>query len=496
MTVEEMLQQLPKNTPDETELQALFGREGTQHNLYAVHVPWVDGYPEPEPAHWKCTCSVCGQAFAVPNNRRLKDITTCPECAAQVEPHRWARNTKRINAFLFYQVIRGAGRAVWLRSFHISQWLTIDGVEIEYEPQSIYYFNDGACQKWRMKWDDWREIKAIRDDVWYKGQLCSDTYPSFVGKIDRQTIDGSCLEYSQLNRALRYCLPIIAYLRLYIQYPAIEYLWKTRCERLIIDHLCYQDKYFWKAVNLRAKNFKGLFRGADKLEMKVIPQLKAEEIIWFHRLYQAGVIKADQEGVDWVRVRFEFSEALAAGDETVLYRYIKRQAKKSGVSHRNTLRDYRDYLHQLKEIGGGERYPHDLQAAHERLSARLRKTKNKGLQGMFRARRKLWSWAKWQYQGMFIRIIDSVDEIALEGERQHNCVANYAKRHAAGKTAIFILRKMDCPKDSWHTVELDPISLRVLQCRGYRNADATPEAEAFIKAWVEHLARQKGRNIA
>ena len=129
MTTQEMLEQLPANTPDEEELQALFGREDMQHHLYGVHIPAADSYPEPEPAHWHCTCSACGQVFAVQDNRRLKDITVCPKCGAAVAPHRWTvpQRGKRINAFLFYHLFRGQGRSIWVRSWKVSQWLTAEG---------------------------------------------------------------------------------------------------------------------------------------------------------------------------------------------------------------------------------------------------------------------------------------------------------------------------------------------------------------------------------
>lgn len=506
MTVEEMLEQLLPTQPDMEELQALFGRADMQHNLYGMHIPKTDCYPIPAPAHWYCTCSACGQVFAVPDNRRLKDITVCPECGVTVTPHRWTvpRGGKRVNAFLFYDLFRRQGRSVWVRSWRVSQWLTVEGVEIEWEPKSIYRFDDGGvCQKWRLKWNGWWEIKTIKDDVWYTGAYTQEAYPSFVGGINAQTIKGSCLEYSQLDRALRYALPLIAYLRLYIKYPAVEYLWKTGCERLIIDYLCHQDRYFWRAVNLRAKDFKGLFRGADKAEMKVIPQLSAEEIVWFHKLYQAGVIRANQEGVDWVRARMVFLREIPKREEATLYRYIKRQATRRNTSLTNTVHDYADYLRQLDRIGGGAQYPDDLQASHARLSERERQmVDSQNLQSMFRARRRMWKWAAWQMDGLYIRLVESTNEIVSEGECQHNCVAGYAQRHAAGGTAIFVLRKQEHPKESWHTVELDPETLRVRQCRGYRNADAAPEAKAFIKAWTAHLRAikkeqvQKGRKIA
>ena len=218
MTTQEMLEQLPANTPDEEELQALFSGKDMQHHLYGVHIPAADSYPEPEPAHWHCTCSACGQVFVVPDNRRLKDITVCPGCGAAVAPHRWIvpQRGKRINAFLFYHLFRGQGRSIWVRSWRVLQWLTVEGVEIDCEPESVYYFDDGTVQKWTDSWNGWKAIKTIKDDVWYTTQMCRATYPSFVGRIDLQTLKGSCLEYSQLDRALAYCLPVIAYLRLYI----------------------------------------------------------------------------------------------------------------------------------------------------------------------------------------------------------------------------------------------------------------------------------------
>ena len=152
------------------------------------------------------------------------------------------------------------------------------------------------------------------------------------------------------------------------------------------------------------------------------------------------------------------------------------------------MRDYADYLRQLDRIGGGTQYPHDLQASHVRLSERARQMVNSWhLQFMFRARRKLWKWAAWQSDGLYIRLVESTNEIVSESEYQHNCVAGYAQSHAAGGTAIFVLRKLEHPKESWHTVELDPETLHVKQCRGYRNADACAEAEEFIAAWVKRL---------
>lgn len=497
MTTEEMLDRLPDVQPDETELQTLFAQE--QPKLYARRVGVEqDPFALPVPAHWQCTCSACGRIFGAPNKLKLKNLTTCPECKTAVEPHRWTfrRDAKRISGFVFYHLFRGQGREIWVRTWRVSQWMNMDGLEIEYEPQSIYHFDDGTTEKWKLGWKGWKPVGTIRGDNWKPHLYSYEYYPAYIGEIDWSTIRGSCLEYSQLNRAITHTFPVIDYIRLYIKYPAVEYLWKTGCTRLLQDYLLYRNSNFWKAVNLRAKDFKGLFRGADKQEMKVIPQLHADEIVWFHRLYQAGAVRADQAGVDWMRARMHFTQAVPDEDEKRLHQYICHQVERGGRSLANTLRDYADYLRQLHQLGGGEVWPHDLQQAHSRLSERERNMQNEDLQVLFRMRRHLWRWAVWRHNGLLIRPIDSVKEITLEGERQNNCVAGYAKRHAQGKTVIFVLRRADDPTRNWHTVELNPKNLTVVQCRGYRNADAEPQAEAFIQAWIQHLNDKKGEKTA
>lgn len=489
MTTDEMLTRLPGEQPDFEELQEVIGRE-LKGKLFARRIG-MDEDPfslSPYP-HWECVCTACGKKFEANVKDKLKDMTVCPMCGGKVEPHRWMfrQSGKLICAFLFYQLFRGAGREIWVRSWRVSQYLSPDGLEMDYVPMSIYHFDDRTAEKWKFGWQGWKPIKTIHMDSWRVSLYSYEYYPAFVGSISRETIQGSCLEYSQLDHAMRYGFPLIEYIQFYLKNPSVEYLWKSHCIPLLMDYFRGSKGDVRRAVNLKAKTFKGLFRGADKQEMKIIPQLHAWEIIWFHRLYQAGVIRADQDGVDWARARSCFNHDIPGDDEKQLYRYIHRQAERCGRSYASVLHDYADHLRQIERLGGGELWPHNLDEAHRRLSARERKIQDEGLNGMFRARRRLWQWAVWRHGGMFIRPVDSVKEITLEGERQDNCVAGYAKGHAEGRTVIFVLRRADDPTKNWHTVELIPGTLTVRQCRGYKNREATPEAQAFVDAWVERL---------
>ena len=261
---------------------------------------------------------------------KLKNMTVCPMCGEKVEPHRWMfrQGGKLTSAFLFYHLFRGIGREIWVRSWRVSQYLSSDGLEMDYVPMSIYHFDDGTAEKWKNGWDGWKPLKSIQMDTWKPNSYSCECYPAFVGAISKDTIQGSCLEYSQLDRAIGYEFPLTQYIGFYLKNPSVEYLWKSHCIPLLEDYFHGSRGDVRRAVNLKAKTFKGLFRGADKREMKIIPQLHAREIIWFHRLYQAGVIRADQDGVDWARARRSFYHDIPGGDEKQLYRYIHRQAER------------------------------------------------------------------------------------------------------------------------------------------------------------------------
>ena len=109
-----------------------------------------------------------------------------------------------------------------------------------------------------------------------------------------------------------------------------------------------------------------------------------------------------------------------------------------------------------------------------------------------------------RFQGLEIRPFSQVTALRpvridrLRVEVRRNCVAGYAKRHAEGTTIILLLRKCSAPSESWHTVEIDPETLRCKQCYGHGNTRRTSEAATFMEAYLAHLQavrpdRRRGR---
>ncbi len=458
---------------------------------------------------WEIYCTSCHQGVFRHKCRDFKPstLTKCPECGANVTTKKWV--DRRVNLqtrLLYYKFQRGEGRRVWLRAYRVTHnFCPEPGDErLEYGEVSRYLFEDGKAYKWTCQLNyfgrditsKWARRKQVTKTVWHRNTMSSmPPYPAFVGPIARETIAGSCLEYSQLDQAIAVGFDIPEYLDFYLRNPMIEYLWKFNLGYLLWEALMNGHRAeLRKAFNLRAKRPKDLLPGLTVNEVREIAerQLALRTVITYQKLKAVGIVSGNDAGFEWAKAvscdSGTVERAANRGiDGKMLCAYIGRQSRRSGISLLSVLRDYGDYLGQLNQVGGGNAMPPDLREAHARLSGRLRMVQDLELNTRFRARRHLYRWLCWRCDGMLIRPVDSVNEINLEGERQGNCVAGYARRHADGKTIICVLRRTDAPRESWHTVELDPRTLDVVQCRGYHNADAEPEAREFVALWADRL---------
>ena len=86
--------------------------------------------------------------------------------------------------------------------------------------------------------------------------------------------------------------------------------------------------------------------------------------------------------------------------------------------------------------------------------------------------------------GLLIRPAASQRELTAEGDALHHCVGSYGEAHAAGRTAIFFIRRSGRPREPFYTLELDEKELKVRQNRGKNNCARTPEVEAFEEEWL------------
>lgn len=153
----------------------------------------------------------------------------------------------------------------------------------------------------------------------------------------------------------------------------------------------------------------------------------------------------------------------------------------------NTLVDYWNMCQRLgRDLNDPQvRWPRELLTAHDQVYEQVRVRKGELLKKDFTRRRQELSRYAMKYDGLLIFPAGSQKELDREAAKLHHCVWTYGEDHAAGKTAIFFIRRMKHPRTPYFTLELDEKNLKVRQNRGLRNCGKTPEVQAFEDMWIQ-----------
>lgn len=453
--------------------------------------------PDSYTKRYECFCTACRERFTEPHSAGpASKWRICPRCGRSVTPKRWTANDhaaalRKVSfAFHFFQV--GAHGELWLTSCQVRMnpyFLEEKYTAFEY---CRYVFSAADAKKWSRQYDGWALRKNCSFLPWY--DMAGYFRDNFWVLASEQELAASDLRYSQLTEAFAVLHDLTGYLALYCKYPAVEYLWKMGFGCWLREREQGGGDYFRRLVNLRAKEPKKLFRGLGKADVRLIRNETLSTAAKYSRLKRVGAARADAASLSFARAADTAMFDVAAFSQRCgvtaaeLRKYIEKQRKCSDLGLSAVMREFADYQAQLERLApNADKLPHDLHEAHARLSARERQLLNRGKNEKFRTQRHLLQWMRWMWGGMFIRPIDSVEEIVREGEEQNNCVAGYADRHADGKTIIMVLRKRSEPRKPWHTVEIDPKTLVCRQCYAAHNRSRTPEAAEFMDKYLDHL---------
>lgn len=143
-------------------------------------------------------------------------------------------------------------------------------------------------------------------------------------------------------------------------------------------------------------------------------------------------------------------------------RYLKR--------HKGQQKTWIDYIKMAEKNSVNladdfSFFPKRIQEAHDSMLEVDQERKNKEEAKKNRQKDQSFEKATKKYRKLFtletdnfiLRPANSVTEIVVEGQCQHNCVgrAGYAEKMKNGKTMILFLRKKDHPDKSYYTVETD-----------------------------------------
>lgn len=443
-------------------------------------------------------------------NCKHKEIGFCPACKSTVEFRDSGRGRKYMydqKYILFATKLRDGG--ILVRAGFVERDYRLDYTTVKtnfFEEYRVYY-NTGVDVAWQKKYSYtsngyvkvWDRMTTIPNPTSkqpyytsYGNYICNHYYC-----FDDATFKNTNMRYAQISAYMDstdYMEPC-GWLDTYVKYPVLT-------EKLVKEgfiKLAVNDSWTNGVVNRRAKTVSAAL-GLTKKELRELPK-KTRDAVLYAQLAKKYEITVEQ------------AKAYRASDDYCVSQIEKRLPFKKAVKYLEkqneqpyTLRDYWNDCEKLNLDLKREDIllPPNLAQAHRRTNEALAEARRqkeleetRRMQEEFGKRlKKLERDFDFESGGLLIRPARSRAELIDEGSALHHCVATYAKKHLSGQTVIFFIRKKSEPDKPFYTLEYNPKTESIVQCRGLYNCGKTPEVEAFVDAWSGYIRNKKKKSHA
>ena len=438
--------------------------------------------------------------------RRHKEIGFCPACKSPVQFRDMGRGRGRLvdeEYVVFSDKLRDGGvlvRAGFVRRDYSEK---IRDVGTDFFERYRIYYNTNIDVAWNKVYSyyggyGWDRMTTIPEPSAGQPYYTSEqnyihtSYYGFTDEIFKKTN----LKYAQIETVMsdsRY-VEVCSYLDRFVKNPELV-------EKLVKEgFLVFASHQYCQAqINRRAKTVSAAL-GLNKKELRELKD-KTDTSVKYAQIAKAyGITPAQARkyasygstSIENVEKHLPFKKAV---------KYLDKQEETI-----YTLCDYWRDCEKLKLDLKREDIllPPDLAQAHQRTidalaEARRQKEleETRRMQEEFGKRlKKLERDFDFESGGLLIRPARSHAELIDEGSALHHCVATYAQKHLSGQTVIFFIRKKSEPDKPFYTLEYNPKTESIVQCRGLHNCGKTPEVEAFVEAWSGYIKNKKKKSHA
>ena len=439
--------------------------------------------------------------------RRHKEIGFCPSCKSPVQFRDMGRGRGRLvdeEYVVFSDRLRDGGvlvRAGFARRDYSGK---IRDVGIDFFERYRIYYNTDVDVAWNKVYSyyyggcGWERMTTIPEPSAGQPYYTSEQnyiYTNYYGFTD-EIFKKTNLKYAQIETVMsgsRY-VEVCSYLDRFVKNPEL-------IERLVKEgfSVLALHQYSQAKINRRAKTVSAAL-GLNKKELRELEDktdagVKYAQIAKAYGITPAQARKYASYGstsIENVEKRLPFKKAV---------KYLDKQEETI-----YTLCDYWRDCEKLKLDLKREDIllPPNLAQAHQRTNEALAEARRqKELEETREAQKKFEKHLKklerdfaFESGGMLIRPARSHAELIDEGSALHHCVATYAKKHLSGQTVIFFIRKKSKPDKPFYTLEYNPKTESIIQCRGLNNCGKTPEVEAFVEAWSGYIRNKKKKSHA
>ena len=287
-------------------------------------------------------------------------------------------------------------------------------------------------------------------------------------------------------------IDVFKYLRLYEQYPQIEYLTKLGLHNLAMSKqilkLCGKDKRFrkWLAQNRYTLNKASLY-----IPVVLQAYKKNQNVLELQTYYSAKLKLSKDWLLEPLRIAFK-------NDFETLIRYL--------INKGTNAYTYWDYWTACTHLGldmneEKNRYPHDFKRWHDirideyhTLQAKEDEQKRKDLYEKFAKVAEKYVALQYEKKADYVVIIaHNPNDLVVEGRALEHCVGrmNYDQKFAREESLIFFIRTKEHPDVPLVTVEYSPSQKRVLQCYGKKDKKPNDNILNFVnKKWLPFANRQ------
>lgn len=461
-------------------------------------------------------CTFCGAAVEMQAKKGMRHGSTvkCLSCGKIVQlcsPGRYKSSTLRTHKHAI--VANRIDEGLLLRCIMVSRitnLITAEKKDIIHDELALYVVSPtGRDISLELKVD-----YHTRKDVWDKAKPASSCYTPFfragllyTGNLHTE-LKGTKWQYSALellpNVASNVTGEIISsYLDGALRHPEVERLMKAGFYKLAVGTDLYWTAPYPTGITQPGASKLHQLLGVHRCDLPMLRRLNPDH----HdlELYREVIGRINdlpafmKKSIPLKNTRTLLTicrETSPITVERLVMEYAPQQMKLSPHVYGSVgavFGDYLDYVRQCASVNRNmddtsNRWPADLNVRHTQLSNLIKREKQLIKDKQMRHRWKT-EHKKYEYtsSGFTVLMPKNQTEIFNEGKAMCHCVATYADRAARGETTILFIRSTADRRIPLATAEVRDGT--VIQIRGYKNTEPSPEVMAFWKKYVEKVLK-------
>lgn len=480
---------------------------GEHEKQIAMYFPQYAFYKNKSKTTCDYFCTSCqswhiGEQFRLCHNQKF----VCGHCKESVEAkalHYGRKSLERSRKFGFCFAVDGRLYIRFVTAYQLFSDDLYNENPIEILPEYtftneyLYVYEQHAMQKFSYYYGSFHLMKSdgvipytSQGLAWYWGPsekaLLSSWGQTVLLNLD--VIAHTDLKYSgAYELSDRYTVhEILKWLNLYVRHNNAEYLIKGGFDRiadLLMNGQLKLNKIHWKENNLLK------MLGCRKTDIHSFAEYDTNEIELYRNIIKEEPNIQNASGFVSSLSKLGTFAVNEIHDAGVKY----RQILKYGKNHQRVML-WKDYLDNCKRLPEGieELMPAHLEQAHDRAVEKVAYYTNKAEAEMIAKRAKTLKPLLMDTQNLVMLAPETGEEIISEGKILKHCVGGYVNRHARGDTVILFIRHKASPSIPYFTIEVNPKSLTIVQCHGYKNERESnykkpPEIVEFEQQYTKFL---------